>query len=127
MIANEVMHAVLELVQRKLDELCDRHEIDTYERVSLESIRWTSYAMSNELSVAETAISKLREELHESQANLQSVSSNCESIRRELDSEKKAFHTFRTSQNGMMNELQKVTVERNRLRDELRQLKGGDQ
>jgi chromosome segregation ATPase len=127
MIANEVMHAVLELVQRKLDELYDRHEIDTYDRVSLESIRWTSYAMSNELAVAETAIITLREELQQSQANLQSVSANCASLSRELDSEKKAYQTFRTSQNGMMNELQEVTVERNRLREELQQLKGGEQ
>jgi len=119
MIFTEVMRGVIGIVERKLDELYESNAIESFDRVSLDTIQWVVSAVELELGNRIKECEEIHKELKEAREEQAKWNVQAATIAANLEREKHAFKTFRESQNGMMNELQNVTCERNRLQDEI--------
>jgi chromosome segregation ATPase len=119
MIFTEVMRGVIGIVERNLDELYESNAIESFDRVSLDTIKWVVSAVELELGNRIGECADLHEALKEAREEQAQWNAKAATLAANLNQEKHAFKTFRDSQNGMMNELQNVTCERNRLRDEI--------
>jgi hypothetical protein len=119
MIFTEVMRGVIGIVERKLDELYESNAIESFDRVSLDTIKWVVNAVELELGNRIKECEEIHKELQKAREEQAEWNVKAACLAANLEQEKHAFKTFRDSQNGMMNELQNVTCERNRLRDEI--------